>query len=71
MEPVSRYRVEFTCNNPPLALEDVITSVSKEFDLDVRDYRYVKLVEHPERDIVISPEGIPLHMLDNIQIQEL
>ena len=46
MEPVSRYRVEFTCNNPPLALEDVITSVSKEFDLDVRDYRYVKLVEH-------------------------
>ena len=68
----SRYRVEFIVQGePPLALEDVIANCCKEYNLPTSGYRYVQLVDHPEREIVFSAEGIPLHMLDNIQIQEL
>lgn len=68
----SKYRVEFIIQGePPIALEDAIANVCKEYDIPTSEYRYVRLVDPPEREIVFSAEGIPLHMLDNIQIQEL
>ncbi len=52
-------------------MEDAIANVCKEYHIPTSEYRYVRLVDPPEREIVFSAEGIPLHMLDNIQIQEL
>ena len=72
MKPTTKYRVEFVIQGePPLELEDVIANTCKKWDLQATQYRYVQLVDPPQREIAFSPSGVPLHMLDNIQIQEM